>query len=322
MTLVSPKIAAPAPDRPAAGILLVILGMLAISINDMIIKGLSGGYPLHQITFTRSLIAIWVPIIILARSGGFAGFSRNRLGLQILRGLLIVGANLCFFAGLAMLSLAEATALFFVAPLVVTLLSWPVLGERVGPRRIAAVIVGFIGVLVMLQPWSNASTDVPLWVRGLPVLGALSYSAFLMLTRHLGTSSSAAMMAIYVQLSFIAVSAVVFVVAGDGGFAEGQTNPTLQFLLRAWHWPGPQDLLLFFAIGGLSAVLTLAMSQAYKIAPPATVAPFEYVGLPLAMLWGWVIWGTIPTANVWAGSALIVGSGLFVLWRSQQVTES
>lgn len=92
-------------------------------------------------------------------------------------------------------------------------------------------------------------------------------------------------------------------------------HPSLQFLLRAWRWPDDGDLVLFLALGGVSAVIGYSLSQAYRSAPAATVAPFEYVALPLAFLWGWMFWGELPDAQAMAGIALIVGAGLYIFLR-------
>ncbi|MEM1351744.1 MAG: DMT family transporter, partial [Pseudomonadota bacterium] len=109
-----------------------------------------------------------------------------------------------------------------------------------------------------------------------------------------------------------------FVVAGDGRFAEGVNNPSLQFLLRAWVWPEPEDLWVLLGMGANAAIIGYCLSQAYRLADAATVAPFEYMGLLLAVFWGWVIFSDLPTWEVWTGMTLILASGLFVYLRERQ----
>ncbi len=306
-------------NNPAAGIGFIVLGVLAISVNDMLIKFLSGGYPLHQMVFTRSLIGIIFSLILVQVEGGWQILRTRRPVLHTVRGLLIVVANMSFFAALAVLPLAEATALFFVAPLLITLLGIPLLGEKVGPMRIGAVIVGFVGVVIMTRPWeSGAARDVAVYVYFLPILGALTYALNQILTRKLGVASKASAMAVYIQFVFIVVSSLFWVVAGDGRFAEGLENESLIFLLRAWVMPQGTDIWLFFGLGLNSAIIGYALSAAYRAADAATVAPFEYVGLPLAVFWGWMIWGELPGPVVTAGIMLILGAGLFVFLREQQ----
>ena len=192
------------PDRTTVGIAFVVVAVFFISVNDMLIKQLSGAYPLHEMVFIRSAVGIVFSLAILQFEGGIAMLRTRQPGLHIARGIFIVGANMAFFAALAAMPLADATALFFVAPLFITLLSVPFLGESVGPRRIGAVIVGFIGVLVMLRPGNfvtQAASDQLILL--LPIIGALAYACMQILTRRLGAASTASAMAIYIQTTFI-----------------------------------------------------------------------------------------------------------------------
>ncbi|WP_193171650.1 DMT family transporter [Nisaea nitritireducens] len=306
-------------NRPTFGIALILVGMLAISINDMLIKELSGGYPLHQMVFTRSAIGIAFSLVIVQFEGGWHILKTQRPGLHALRGLLVVIANMSFFAALAVLPLADATALFFAAPLFITLLSIPVLGEKVGPFRLGAVLVGFIGVVIMQRPW--ASTDdlgVSRLVLVLPVIAAITYAGMQIMTRKLGMSSKPSALAVYIQLMFLVVAGLFWIFAGDGRFAEGSDNESLIFLLRAWVWPEGVDLWLFVGLGFNSAAVAYCLSAAYRAADAATIAPFEYTGLLLAVFWGWAIWGYLPGLEVMIGIFLIMASGLFVFLRERQ----
>lgn len=301
------------------GILFVLIGVFCISINDLLIKQLSGGYPLHQIVFARSALGILVTLIIVQFEGGWGILRTRHPWAHALRGLLIVIANMTFFLALAVLPLADATALFFAAPLFITLLSIPILGEKVGPLRLTAVAVGFAGVIIMQRPWADASTlEVSRLVLMLPVLSALTYALNQLMTRKLGVESKASAMAVYIQGTFIIVSLLFFAVAGDGRFAEGATNGSVVFLLRAWVWPADSDLWVFIGLGVNSAVIGYCLSQAYRLADAATIAPFEYIGLPLAVVWGFVVFGDLPVIEVWIGIALILGAGLFVFLRERQ----
>ena len=226
---------------------------------------------------------------------------------------------MCYFAALAVIPLAEATALFFVAPLFITLLSIPFLGEQVGPRRLFAVLIGFAGVLVMLWPSISQSSGAPtVVVASLPVAAALAYAAMQILTRRLGVTAKASAMAMYIQGAFILIGLGFWLIAGDGRYASGEENPSLRFLLGPWLWPEGNDIYLFAGCGLASAVIGYSLSQAYRSANVAVVAPFEYIALPLAVFWGWVIWKDLPDAWTSGGILLIVGSGLFVYLREKQ----
>ncbi|MEN8892417.1 DMT family transporter [Planktotalea arctica] len=305
-------------DSSTLGIFFILIGMAAISVNDMLIKQLSGGYPLHQLVFTRSSIGILFSIVFLQLEGGWSLLKTSTPGLHLLRAMMIVISNMSFFAAIAVLPLAETTALFFAAPLMITLLSIPILGEKVGPMRLSAVLVGFVGVLIMQRPWQSlADTDVNRIVLLLPVLAALTYAINQVMTRKLGVSSKASALAIYIQVTFICVSSLFYLVAGDGRYAEGVENGAVVFLLRAWVWPEATDWPLLIGLGFMSAIVGYCLSQAYRVSSAATVAPFEYVGLPLAVFWGFVIFGELPDLAVTLGIILIMGAGLFVFLRER-----
>lgn len=304
---------------PGLAIAFVVFAMIGISINDMLIKQFSDRYPLHEMIFVRSSIGLVFSLVFLQFEGGFASLKTRHIWLHVLRGLFIVAANMLFFAALASAPLADATALFFVAPLFITLLSIPVLGEKVGVRRLSAVLVGLIGVVIVLRPGVELGEGMPdRWMLLLPILAAFAYSCMQILTRRLGVTSTASAMTVYIQSMFIVVSLGFFVVAGDGRFAEGVTSESGQFLLRAWVWPEPEDLPLLGLLGVLAATIGYTLAAAYRSADAATVAPFEYVVLPMAIFWGWLIFGQVPDVWVFAGSGLIAASGVYVFIREKQ----
>ncbi|MEM7499828.1 MAG: DMT family transporter [Pseudomonadota bacterium] len=306
---------AEARARFAIGCMLV--AAFCISVNDMVIKALSGDYPLHQLVFMRSLIALPFSLTFLRFEGGLAALRTATPLLHLARGLLIVLANMLFYAAVVVLPLAEATALFFIAPLVITLLAIPLLGEPVGPRRLAAVAIGFLGVVVMMRPWESfAAGDGPSrWLLLLPMGAALAYAGMQILTRRLGVSAPAAAMAIYIQTTFLTVSTLFYLIAGDGRFAENVESESLVFLLRPWVVPERADLALIAGLGLCAGFIGYTLSQAYRSAPAATVAPFEYSILPLSIFWGFAVFGEVPGPTILFGIALIAGAGLYVFMR-------
>ncbi|MFC6584341.1 DMT family transporter [Sulfitobacter aestuariivivens] len=293
-------------------------GMFLISINDMLIKSLSGGYSLHQLVLMRSLVGVFFTLFMLKMEGGFAVLRTGRPGLHLLRALLIVFANTSLYAAIVSMPLATATALYFASPLFVTLLSIPVLGERVGPRRFAAVGIGFAGVLTMMAPQLAGKGDIG-WVMILPVMAAAGYACMAVLTRKLGATSRASALAIHLQVAFVIVSLGVWAVAGDGRFAEGTDNESVRFLLRAWVWPETGDLAAIAGLGVMSAVVGYLMTQAYRLSRASTVAPFEYVLLLYSLFWGWSIFGEWPEPTVFIGAAVIIAAGVYVFMREDRV---
>ena len=294
------------------GIFCVIGAGVAFTTNDMAIKWLSGDYPLHQIILARSLVALLLTLAILVPlEGSFRRLLTWRWRLHLVRGGIVVVANMTFFLGLASLPLGEATAIFFVAPLFITALSALLLAETVGPRRWAAVLVGLAGVMVMLRPGSDSFQVAAV----LPLAAAFCYALLQILTRKLGDTETASTMATYIQICFVAVSAGFGLIAGDGRFASAEAGAEMAFLLRPWIWPSAADVGIMLGLGFLSAIGGYLMSQGYRLSEAGLVAPFEYAALPLAVFWSVVLWGDWPDETAWVGIALICGAGLYVFSR-------
>ncbi len=296
-----------------AGIACIVAGMSVILGNDVAIKWMSGDYPIHQIVLTRTLIAIPITLFVLARlEGGWRTLRSRRPLLNLARGLLITVANLCYFLALAAMPLADTMALFYVAPLLITALSVPLLGERVGPRRWLAVLAGMLGVVVMLRPSGSLQLAALL-----PLGAALCYALMQMLTRRVGAHDSAAAMALSLQLVFLVVSASIGLAIGDGRFA-GSADPSLDFLLRAWHWPDASGAAAMVLCGVCVGFGGYLLTQAYRLGEASVVAPFEYAALPLGVLAGFLVWGDVPGGHTVLGALLVVGSGLYVLYRERR----
>ncbi len=296
------------------GILCAVGASAVFAVNDVAIKFLSGDYALHQVVLIRSLVGIaFVLTVIVPLNGGYRMLRSGRVGAHLLRGGFVVFSNLCYFLGLAALPLADTVAIFFVAPLLITALSVPILGEKVGPRRWAAVIVGLVGVVVMLRPGGAFQ-----WALVLPVVSALAYAGMHMMTRLMKGTENAVAMTFYVQMSFLVVCACMGLAFGGGQFAD-QSDASLAFLFRAWVWPAPWDWPVLIASGLASATGGLLIAQAYRLCEAGLVAPFEYGSVPLAILSGLFIFGEWPDLPAWVGMALICGAGLFVAWREARM---
>lgn len=294
-----------------AGALLALAADLCFSVNDVLVKFLSGGYPLYQLIFLRSLVgAVFILVVLVPLTGSYGMLRTARPWAHLARGLCVVFANFCFFLGLAALPLAEAVAIFFVSPLAISVASVVFLGETVGPRRWAAIGVGMLGVVVVLRPGTEAFQPAAL----LPLAAACGYAALHILTRKIGGTENATSLAFSVQLVFVFVGGVAGLFTADGRY-EVFDHPSLEFLFRAWVWPPATDLGLIALLGLMSALGGFAISEAYRRAEAALVAPFEYSAMPLAVFWGLAVFGEWPDAVTWAGIALILVSGLFFVWR-------
>ncbi len=297
------------------GALCATVSVVFFSVNDSAIKFLSGGYALHQVVLIRSLIGLIIIMAVIAPlTGGWAIAKTQRLGMHMLRGLCVVFANMTFFLGLAAMALADAVAIFFISPLVITIFSVLFLGETVGPRRWAAIAVGFIGVLIMMRPGTDAFQAASL----LPIFAAFCYAGIHIITRRIGGTESAATMAFYIQIMFILVCLIMGLVVGDGRFGD-QSDPSLAFLLRAWSWPLTADYPVFLIIGIGIATAGYLISQAYRVAEASFVAPFEYLALPMSVAWGMLFFAEFPDGWDYVGMALILGAGLFTIWREARM---
>lgn len=287
------------------------LAVLLFTTNDVGIKFLSGDYALHQIVLIRSLIGTAVFLaVIMPLSGGWKVLRTRRLPLHLARGFCVVIANMSYFLAIAAIPLADAVALVFASPILLSLGSILFLGEKVGPWRWAAIVLGFAGVIVMLRPGSSGFEAASL----LALLAACFYASLHLLTRYMRDTESAATMAFYIQVVFIATSGVIGLALGHGAFA-GDAHPSVAFLLRGWVVPAVGDWWILGLIGAGSILGGFLISQAYRLAEAAFAAPFEYVAMPMAVLWGVVIFGDWPDIRAWAGMGLIVAAGLLMLWR-------
>jgi drug/metabolite transporter (DMT)-like permease len=282
--------------------------VLVFSLQDVIIKALSGAYPVHQIVVVRCLVALPILLAMLRPAGGLRAVVSPRVGWLALRGLALVLSYTAYYLAFPVMRLADVLALYATVPLFVTCLAGPALGERVGARRWAAVGVGFVGALVMLRPGAGVFEPASL----LPALAAATYGAAQLMARRLGAAEPAAVMAFHQNLMFLAAATVLALAVAASGEA-GHGHPSLEFLLRPWVAPGWRDLLLIAACGPIAALATVLLTQAYRGAEANLVAPFEYTGLVWATLWGYALWGEVPGPASLAGGALIVAAGLYLV---------
>lgn len=287
-----------------------LFATLLFSINDGLIKFLAGDYALHQVVFTRSLVGLVLLIgFVLPFRGGLRDIRTQNLPLHIFRGLCVVWANLFFYMALAELKLAEVVGIFFVAPFLISIMSVVFLKEHVGPQRWLAIGMGFLGVLLIVKPGTEAFRLVAL----LPVLAAFGYATFHIMTRKLAATETIVSLTFYPPLIFLCVSAVTGLALGHGAFDQG--GGALGFVTRAWVWPNVADFMIMAAIGVGVTFGGAAISQAYRSAEAALIAPFEYLALIYAAIFGWMFFDEWPDPLAWCGIALILLSGLFMVWR-------
>lgn len=278
------------------GILSMCVGVLFLALGDAVSKWLGEFHSPLQIIFFRALISVPLIALLAHYAGGLRKLRTKRPRVHLMRGLLHTVTMVCFILGLTLLPLAEATAIAFVAPLFVTLLSVPLLGERIDKPVLIASIVGFIGVLIVVRPNGDAFNVGALVL----VAAAFFYALMLITARRYGAREHLWAMLFYMTLVPLVVTAF--------------TLPWVWQNPEPWHWAG------FFASGVLGVVATAFITLAFRFAPAAIAAPFDYTALLWAVLMGWWIWGEMPDIWVWVGSALIMCSGLAVAYHDRRTT--
>ncbi|GAB4365180.1 MAG: DMT family transporter [Kiloniellaceae bacterium] len=279
-------------ERIAFGIGCALVGLFGMALMDACAKFLGGGYAVSQIILARNGIGVLAILAyVVVAGGGLATLRLRRPGLMVLRTAVNLSAAFLFFTGLRYLPLADAFAIAFAAPLFITALSVPVLGEHVGIRRWAAVIAGFIGVLLVVQPGTESFRVEAL----LPLGAALSYALAMLIGRKMTREMPTAAIMFWPSLGAVLVTAVM--------------------MPAQWQTPTLPDAGLFVFMGIIGTGGMALITQGYRHAPAAVIAPFDYSVLVWGVIIGWLVWRDIPAPNVWAGAAILIASGLYILHR-------
>jgi len=310
----APPSSAQPRHEPVTGAVFLVLGIAVFALQDLVIKLVSGTYPLSEALTIRSVTALPLLLLLVALDGGLAGLRSRRWRLLVLRGAVMCLAYISYYLGLAALPLATCVALYFTAPLFITVLSVFVLGEKVGLRRWLAVLVGFAGMLIMVRPGSELFD----WAALLPVISGLAYGTSQIIARRLGETERSTVMAFYGNALFLVAGLVLAGLFGSGAYA-GETHRSLAFLLRGWITPSAWDLMLMMGCGVVAAIGLTLLTQAYRSAHANVVAPFEYTALVWGVVYGWLIWSELPRSGTWLGIAIVIGAGLYVLHRERRL---
>jgi drug/metabolite transporter (DMT)-like permease len=294
--------------NPAWGILYLCLGVFVFSAQDAIIKQVSGGYPLTEVVFIRSCVAAPILLALVQRESGWRAIFSSSLGLLTLRATIMFGAYTAYYMAFPALPLADAVALYFTVPLFVTALAGPFLGERTHWGVWLAVLLGFAGVMVMLQPGSGLFEPAAL----LSLLAAALYGMAMLMARKFGDTLSASVMAFYQNGVFMVGAGLAALLLHGLGVVRAE-HPSVSFLVRPWVMPSLTDGLLIAACGVVAAAGIMLLTNAYRVARASTVTPFEYTGILWAPLWGFLFFSEVPRATTLAGAAVIVVAGLLAL---------
>ena len=285
-------------DRPLTGILMMVGAMFLVPVMDGIAKHLSADYGTLQVVWARYFFHFVFLLPFVLWRYGRAAFAPSRPVMQVLRGGLLLASTALFFAAIARMPLADAISLVFVYPMVVTLLSALILREAVGPRRWTAVIVGFLGALIVIRPGLGVIGG-----GGLLALAAGSgYALYILATRKLAGSAPP-----LVTLAFTALLGCVV------------TSLAVPF---AWITPDATDLAWMAAMGLIAAAGHFLIIRSFEYASASLLAPYGYSEIIMATIIGFFVFGDFPDAWSWLGIAVIVASGLYISVRERALLKA
>ncbi|WP_282606857.1 DMT family transporter [Pelagibius sp. Alg239-R121] len=272
------------------GILWMLLTMLLFVSMDTAAKHLTQSYPVLQVVWARYFFHALLLALYLNRR--IPGLMRTkRLGIQLFRSLLLLVTTVLFFTGISLIPLADASAIMFVAPIIVTALSMPLLKEKVGPRRWVSIVVGFIGALIIIRPGGETVQIAAL----LPFCAACCYALYQIITRSLSHSDQ--------PLTTLAYTALV--------------GAVVMCFVAPFNWQSPDTngWLLMILIGFLGGISQFTLIKAFQSAPAAAVTPFSYSSLIWATFYGFIVFGDLPDQPTVAGALIIAASGLYIFHR-------
>ena len=274
----------------------MVLAEVVFAALDAAAKFLGEEMPIPMVVWGRYIFNLAIMLAIFPGKRLRPALTVQRKGLTILRGVLLLAMTYVFFTAISYIPLADAVAIGFVAPLFVVALSIPMLGEKVGPRRWAAVVVGLVGVLIIIRP---GFADVH-WAYGLMILLAFMFALFVILTRVLTrTEGSIPMLFNGVIVGAIGSSVIV---------------PLF------WMTPTPMQWAILAAMGALGGLAHLLLINAYRATAASLLAPFQYSQIIFAAAAGWVVFGDFPDVWVWTGTGILVASGIYIWHRERVVT--
>ena len=278
-------------DNQSRAIILMVLGVGCLSVNDALIKWLSSGLGVGQILGLRGILVIALYGTFIGHFKGFSAFRMANPKAHILRGGLLVISAYTFVTGLSLLPLADAFALSFAGPLFMVVMAIVFLGEKVGWRRWVAVSIGFLAVLIMLQPGSAAFQLAAL----LPLIAALSGAARDAFTRRMAAAETTH------SILLSGTAAVTL-----GGFAS---------LPFGWVMPSWSDGGILLATAIMQCCAHYLMIEAFRYGETSLLAPFKYSGLVWGLVLGFLVWGEFPNTHILFGAAVIIASGIYIAHR-------
>ena len=296
--------------KNAQAILLIVLGMFIFAIQDSLVKYIYNSVSLYEMYLIRSLVSFLIVVFYLKVTNKTIIFKTYYPFLTALRVILFFFGFSSFYISLSIMPLATANALFFCSPFIITILARFILKEEVGIQRWSAVIVGFIGVYVILNPDFNNFDYLSL----LPVLCAFCYAGSMIIIRKTSDKDNVYSQVIQFYIAAIIISTIFYFIIGDGQYNTSD-HLASQFIFRKWFGDLEFSMSYMIILGVIAAGSFLSIFTAYRIGSPAVISPFEYTILIWASLSGWFIFGEMPTTRTLVGMFLIVAGGVYIFIR-------
>lgn len=296
----------------AKGVGFLLLALLIVSLQNVAIKWIGGSYSAVEVVIIRSLVALPCTLLLFRSEGGRGLPKTEQRGLEYTRGIFLFFSYTTAVMGLAALPLADAEAIRFSGPLMITLLAVVLLGEKVGIQRWLALLVGFAGVLMIVRPGSTTFNLGSVFV----LISVLFYALMVTSTRKLHLFDSSATMAYYSTLVYLVAALLLTplpLLVGE----RPDAHPSIAFLIRPWSMPTLIDFGIMAGLGLLWTGWLYFLSRAYSQAKASVLAPFEYIALPLSILWGFLIWHELPTWMTVAGALLTVASSMYIFYHER-----
>ena len=294
------------------GIILILIAMMVFSVQDGIMKYIFNFVSLYEVYLIRTLVSFGLILTYLKLKKKKIVFKSQYPLLTFFRVILFFFGFSSFYISLTVLPLGFATALFFVTPFLITIFAHFFLKEEIGIRRWSAVVVGFIGVYITLNPDFNNFNYLSL----LPILCAFCYSLSMIIIKKTSEKDSVYTQTFTFYFGAIIFSTIFYFLIGDGQYNTSD-HPASQFIFREW-FVDLESSILFMATTGLTATVAfLLLFTAYSIASPAVVSPFEYSILLWSPLIGWIYFNEIPRLNTVIGILIIVSSGIYIFMREK-----
>ena len=299
------------------GIILILISMLVFSVQDGIMKHIFSFVSLYEVYLVRTVVSVILILFYLKLTNKPIVFKTQYPLLTFIRVILFFFGFSSFYVSLTVLPLGFATALFFVTPFLITIFAHFFLKEEIGIRRWSAVVVGFIGVYITLNPDFNNFNYLSL----LPILCAFCYSLSMIIIKKTSDKDSVYTQTFTFYFGAIILSTIFYFLIGDGQYNTSD-HPASQFIFREWFVDIESSILFMVATGLTATVAFLLLFTAYSIASPAVVSPFEYSILLWSPLIGWIYFNEIPSLNTVIGIIIIVSSGIYIFMREKAQNQS